>query len=235
MACHLYLFSAFEGMLWRIIIYCIHCHYISNITFSSWQCFLYEQYGSFRFESSMFRTSFQIQTGQHHLVDTTWWAKSLPWQLLKYTKNGKAQIGIFLNLLVKICKVHICSHKQHLVGGWTNPIEKKMLVKLGIFSPNRGENKKYLSCHQLVAPPPIFWGVQSSDCLKLFLGGVCMNSDVSKSKGFPWTSGLFRRSHWFGKTKHMKYLGIPLKTHEICGNTTKKHMKYVGMPLNTIQ
>ena len=119
---------------------------------------------------------------------------------------------------------------------WLNqPNWKKMLVKLGIFSPNRGENKKYLSCHQLVAPPPIFWGVQSSDCLKLFLGGVCMNSDVSKSKGFPWTSGLFRRSHWFGKTKHMKYLGIPLKTHEICGNTTKKHMKYVGMPLNTIQ
>ena len=33
-----------------------------------------------------------------------------------------------------------------LVGGWTNPAEK-MLVKLDHLPRDRGENKKYLSCH----------------------------------------------------------------------------------------
>ena len=39
--------------------------------------------------------------------------------------------------------------KYTLVGGWTNPIRKNMLVKLGSSYPNRCDNKKYLSCHQL--------------------------------------------------------------------------------------
>ena len=38
----------------------------------------------------------------------------------------------------------------HLVGGWTNPSEKYAQVKLDQFPRDRGENKKYLSCHHLV-------------------------------------------------------------------------------------
>ena len=37
--------------------------------------------------------------------------------------------------------------KNHLVGGWTNPfqkIQKYAQVKLGIISPGKGENKKWL-------------------------------------------------------------------------------------------
>ncbi len=37
----------------------------------------------------------------------------------------------------------------YLVGGWTTQL-KNMLVKLDHFPRDRGENKKYLSCHHLV-------------------------------------------------------------------------------------
>ena len=38
-----------------------------------------------------------------------------------------------------------------LVGGWTNPFLKNMLVKLDHFPKFRGENQKCLSCHHLVS------------------------------------------------------------------------------------
>ena len=41
-----------------------------------------------------------------------------------------------------------------LVGGWTNPFEK--YYSKWESSPNKGENKKYLSCHHLVYVA--FWG-----------------------------------------------------------------------------
>ncbi len=40
--------------------------------------------------------------------------------------------------------------QSSLVGGWTTPIVKNMLVKWDHFPRDRGENKKYVSCHHLV-------------------------------------------------------------------------------------
>ncbi len=47
----------------------------------------------------------------------------------------------------------------NLVGGWTKPVEKYYIVKMGIFPDFRGDNKKYLT------PPSSnisdgFWGGQ---------------------------------------------------------------------------
>ena len=42
---------------------------------------------------------------------------------------------------------------NYLVGGWTNPFEKYARQNGFIFPNFRGENKKYLSCHNLAIDP----------------------------------------------------------------------------------
>ena len=60
---------------------------------------------------------------------------------------GSYRTNIFQEVAGRLTVSSLWKHCK-LVGGWTNPSEKNMLVKLD-FYPGRGENKEYLSCHQV--------------------------------------------------------------------------------------
>ena len=161
--------------------------------------------------------SFRKQHVPHIISDPNWSASSR-WHNLMGEKSPMATFEIHKkwkgpnwNLHESSCEDLQGTHMQSqtISSWWLNQPNWKNMSQIGSFPQNRGENEKYLSCHQLVAPH--FWGFSILGLFKAFPRGVCMNSDVSKSKGFPWTSGLFKRSHWFWNKKHMKCLGIPWK------------------------
>ena len=63
-----------------------------------------------------------------------------------YQKNNKNP-SLFASSQKKTLKIMGFSL---LVGGFSPTHLKNMIVKMGSSSPNRGENKTYLSCHHLV-------------------------------------------------------------------------------------
>ena len=80
------------------------------------------------------------------------WHKENPSNFHIKKKHGSSTNGFLEGYGEDIAKDFMEGKQKTIMTGWWfcfNPSEKYVQVKLGSSSPNRGENKNYLSCHHL--------------------------------------------------------------------------------------